>query len=114
MDDFARQLILFCFTSLGYILHPFVRHGVKVRQSIYLHGLISLSYNLSPRPSQTPAMVTVQQNASVTRTLEEKAEQLLAKARLPMQQKEAQEVAELLEKVSTGYFHPLIDIKLKK
>lgn len=50
-------------------------------------------------------MVAVQQNASALRALEEKAEQLLLKARLPMGQEEVRDVAELLEKVSRDHFH---------
>jgi hypothetical protein len=54
-------------------------------------------------------MVAVQQNAPAARAFDEKVDQLLAKARLPMGQDEAQEVAELLERVSRSYLHPLID-----
>ena len=53
-------------------------------------------------------MVAVQQTVPVPRALDEKAEQLLAKARLPMEHEEVQEIAELLEKVSRSHFHLLI------
>lgn len=79
--------------------------------------MVSVLTNNPPNPhrSNTVPQITsstrlsasgIHQQNAAPRTLDDRVEQLLAKARLPMEDAEVPEVAELLEKVSRSPFPP--------